>query len=1067
MDLSGFNTTSVTFMAVMFSGCESLTSLDISNFDLTQITNMALMFSGCKLLKMIEFPKSNSPNLLHIGSMFSNCESLISIDLSNLDTSKVTHMDSLFSNCKSLTFINLSNFDTSEVTWIESMFDGCTNLEYINLKNAKETTKENYNYNNIFRGIPKNAVICLNEEKVPKIIQLIKDENFCYYVSCFDDWHIYEEINSVKRCRYGLDISILCPNSELDTDRCNFCKYGYYPKESEQELYIKCYNNLYFEGYYLDDSDNNNKIFRKCYYRCKTCKIKGDNITHNCVECQSNYNLLLLNKNNYTNCYEKCEYYYYIDDLGYYHCTNDSFCPEEFSKLQINKSECIKNCSLDDMNNYEFQNKCYEKCPPETKIKEKYCDAVCNEDNPFEIIETQECVNFCEINLFLSEKCIFKYQEENKNISDEIKIKIQDKILHNTEIGFISENYDTTNLDNGKDEIIKNNKMTITLTTTENQNNQEKENITTISLDECESILRGIYNISSNKKIYMKKIDIIQDGMKIPKIEYDVYCKLNDTNLIKLNLSFCQNSKIGITIPLTITEDLDKLNQSSGYYNDICYTTTSNSGTDILLKDRKKEFIDENKTVCQDGCEFSEYNYKFQKVKCSCDIKEASNTTANMFIDKEKLFKRFIDIKNIANINILKCYKSLFFQKGLIYNIGSYIVISLIIFHFISIIIFYINQLTKIKEKIKNIISGIRNRKRKIKSKNINELHEDKNKDKSLKINKNNNNINNEMVNKKKFKNTKKGKNSLLDSNLNNLNIQANPFIKSKNINVNPPKKNKQKRNKFIMNNFINSNNNKNQKIPTTNKNNKSKTKLDKSPIKKIKEIMKYNEQEMNDLSYKYALKYDKRTYCEYYLSLLITQHNLLFSFYYNKDYNSKIIKINLFFISFIIDFTINALFFNDDTMHKIYEDKGKFQFLYQLPQIIYSSLISSALNIPLKLLALSDNNILELKKKKKKKHLNKQSKVLNKKLRLKFILYFLISSILLLLFWYYLAIFCAIYINTQKHLITDTLISFGLSLLYPFGIYLIPGIFRIPSLSNKNKDRKCLYKISKIFQMV
>ena len=45
-----------------------------------------------------------------------------------------------------------------------------------------------------------------------------ENENFCYYVSCFDDWHIYEEINSVKRCRHGLDISILCPNSELDTE---------------------------------------------------------------------------------------------------------------------------------------------------------------------------------------------------------------------------------------------------------------------------------------------------------------------------------------------------------------------------------------------------------------------------------------------------------------------------------------------------------------------------------------------------------------------------------------------------------------------------------------------------------------------------------------------------------------------------------------------------------------------------------------------------------------------------------------------------------------------------------
>ena len=59
---------------------------------------------------------------------------------------------------------------------------------------------------------------------------------------------------------------------------------------------------------------------------------------------------------------------------------------------------------------------------------------------------------------------------------------------------------------------------------------------------------------------------------------------------------------------------------------------------------------------------------------------------------------------------------------------------------------------------------------------------------------------------------------------------------------------------------------------------------------------------------------------------------------------------------------------------------------------------------------------------------------------------------------------FCAIYINTQIHLIKDTLISFGLSLCYPFGIYLIPGIFRIPALSNK---KKCLYDFSRILQII
>ncbi len=61
---------------------------------------------------------------------------------------------------------------------------------------------------------------------------------------------------------------------------------------------------------------------------------------------------------------------------------------------------------------------------------------------------------------------------------------------------------------------------------------------------------------------------------------------------------------------------------------------------------------------------------------------------------------------------------------------------------------------------------------------------------------------------------------------------------------------------------------------------------------------------------------------------------------------------------------------------------------------------------------------------------------------------------------------FCAIYRNTQIHLIKDTLISFGLSLLYPLGIYLIPGFFRIPSLNNTKNKRECLYKFGKILQL-
>ena len=54
---------------------------------------------------------------------------------------------------------------------------------------------------------------------------------------------------------------------------------------------------------------------------------------------------------------------------------------------------------------------------------------------------------------------------------------------------------------------------------------------------------------------------------------------------------------------------------------------------------------------------------------------------------------------------------------------------------------------------------------------------------------------------------------------------------------------------------------------------------------------------------------------------------------------------------------------------------------------------------------------------------------------------------------------------NTQIHLIKDSVISFGLSLIYPFGIYLIPCMFRIPALQAKKKDKRCLYKLSQFAQ--
>ena len=55
--------------------------------------------------------------------------------------------------------------------------------------------------------------------------------------------------------------------------------------------------------------------------------------------------------------------------------------------------------------------------------------------------------------------------------------------------------------------------------------------------------------------------------------------------------------------------------------------------------------------------------------------------------------------------------------------------------------------------------------------------------------------------------------------------------------------------------------------------------------------------------------------------------------------------------------------FFTDDTMHDIYTSNENNSFLNQLSEILYSSIISLIIQQILKLLCLSENNILKIKK--------------------------------------------------------------------------------------------------------
>ena len=133
----------------MFMDFVNLQKVVFDNINTSKVTKMSNLFSGCNNLSSIDLSKFNTSKVTDMSGLFSGCHKLSSIDLSKFNTSNVTDMSSLFAGCNNLKELNLSNFDTSNVTNMRMMFNSCTHLEKLDISNflfssSLKANKENY-----------------------------------------------------------------------------------------------------------------------------------------------------------------------------------------------------------------------------------------------------------------------------------------------------------------------------------------------------------------------------------------------------------------------------------------------------------------------------------------------------------------------------------------------------------------------------------------------------------------------------------------------------------------------------------------------------------------------------------------------------------------------------------------------------------------------------------------------------------------------------------------------------------------------------------------------------------
>ena len=199
-------------------------------------------------------------------------------------------------------------------------------------------------------------------------------------------------------------------------------------------------------------------------------------------------------------------------------------------KIIYENGHCVEDCNLTDNYKYEYEGKCYSSCPRgTTSYFNKNNNLVCKnlneilqniENEEKTGVQTQEIIEahteeikvdnkinntlnqFCDPNDFFKNKCIPNQQPQQLQNKDNMITLIKNSIAEGKMNDLLKEV-----LNNKKDILKSNDNIIYQITTTYNQKNNEYENISTITLDECEDELKRIYNISKNDTLIMFKYD--------------------------------------------------------------------------------------------------------------------------------------------------------------------------------------------------------------------------------------------------------------------------------------------------------------------------------------------------------------------------------------------------------------------------------------------------------------------------------------------------------------------------------------------------------------------------------
>ena len=927
-----------------------------------------------------------------------------------------------------ISFINIKYNITSNIVEIDKYW---VSYNYFNFNEIASSKSDKNNY----------LVCTLYKEK-----QCYYDY-YCYYFGNFTECELCDNDNNYDKCPYisylyEKECSIIKSFYFHETDKyVLICKkfkefilstIDYDKKEviSKNRIYINCTDRNEYNGKFsllFNNSINDYHLITdydfidnpKCFFYKEI--IANESYFFNITERNKTYmeenNQKIILENNYSYINDSFE-----EDLSYYADMNDS---SEYINNNAFMSDKIENI--------------------EESIKE-----IKNLVDSTEIINNS---NYEKKTMINSSYILTENIEEKTNNNEEIIIIVEKETTNKTKEELINNINDLMkDKEIGKNYEIKGEDFTLIIKPT---NTPPLPNTTHVEFDECEQIIRKVYNISNTSIItfFQMELNNEDNSALYNQIKYTIY----DDELKEIDLSICKDIETQIHYAIKDDADLDLkavsnykdlgvdvLDINDDFFTNLCHAF-SDSNKDMILEDRIK-YIFQNYSLCEEGCTYNNIDITTRSISCDCKIQgnNISTVTASLVFNSGKDSSVFD-----SNIGVSKCYNLVFSFHNKMQNVG-FIVFSVLVLSYIIFIIIHLKKGIKpvtdylhremiihgyLNEDAPNFFENINSKMKKIDNSTvlgIKNIKEKKEEDKNIDSDKNK-----KILKKKKKKGKKKKKltrsinlkesNTIIEEQEKQIEMEKNKSIdKYKIFNE---KKKKNTKEKSIKNEEDNEDNNFG--IIKLNLN---------SDIKKY--YPKDSNQSLHNYTFEEAIKYDRRNIFRILYIYLLSKQIIFRTFLQRSPIELLHLRFTLFIFMLSCDLALNALFyFNDNISKKYHYAKNLFLFTFSnnITIIIYSTLLSSFLLTLLSKLSNSSNAIRKVFRKEEEKiKLDKKyrtseetkrqifSDVENilKIYKLKIFILLIIETVLILFFWYFVTAFCHVYTSTQTSWLLDSFLS-------------------------------------------